>query len=377
MKNMFIITLLIIFILINAFVYFRIRGVLPNNIYAKVAFNLVFAAIIGVFLFAVFSRSHLSLRTFSIINNYTVTWLLSAVYFMLLCLLVGIVNILNNRFHFLPFDTHTLFAKRLIMLSQFTLIAVVLVMGRCNFNNKKVEQFSISINKKANVETLKIVAASDLHLGYSIDKSEFQKIVDLINSRNPDIVLFAGDIADMHSQPLAAQNMHEEFLQIRAPLGIYAVVGNHECYGDAENTVEYLRSADVTVLRDSIVLLDSGFYIAGRNDKAVRNRQELSALLANIDKQKPIILLDHQPFNLEQAQENGIDLQISGHTHGGQLFPFTLITKFIYEQQHGYLKKGETHYYISSGIGGWGAKLRIGSQSKIAEITLHFEKQTQ
>lgn len=296
---------------------------------------------------------------------------------MLLCLVVGIINILNNRFHFLPFDTHTLSAKRIIIFAEFAIVAIVLIVGRCNFGNKKIEHLNISLNKKANVETLKIVAASDFHLGYSINKSDLKEMVDLINSQNPDIILLAGDIADMHSQPLVEQNMKEEFLQFRAPLGVYAVVGNHECYGDTENTVEYLRSAGIIVLRDSIVHLSNDIYIAGRNDKTIRNRKNLNELLADFDKQKTVILLDHQPFNLEQAQENGVDLQISGHTHGGQLFPFTLITKFIYEKQHGYLKKGETHYYISSGIGGWGAKLRIGSQSEIVDITLNFEKQNQ
>ena len=353
MKNMFRITLLTIFILINAFVYFRIRGVLPDNIPAKIVFNLVFAAIIGIFLFSIFFRLHLATRTYSLINNYSVTWLLTAFYFILTCLIVGIVNILNNRFHFLPFGTHTLFARRVIILAEFAFVAIILIFGRCNFNNKKVEQLSISINKKANTETLKIVAASDFHLGYSIDKFDLKNMVELINSQNPDIILLIGDIADMHSQPLVAQNMREEFLQLRAPLGVYAVVGNHECYGDTENTVNYLKSAGIIVLRDSIVLLPNDIYIAGRNDKTMRNRKELSALLQNIDKQKPVILLDHQPFNLEQAQANGVDLQLSGHTHGGQIFPFTLITKSIYEQQHGYLQKGETHYYVSSGIGGW------------------------
>ena len=374
MKNMFIITLLTIFILVNAFVYFRIRGVLPNSIHAKIVFNLIFFAIIGIFLFGIFFRSHLSPRIFSIINNYSITWLLAAFYFMLICAVVGIINILNNRFHFLPLDTHTLSARRLIIFVEFAFIALIFIIGRYNFNNKIVEKLDISISKKAKIETLKIVAASDLHLGYSNNKSDFKKMVDLINSQNPDIILLVGDIADMHSQPMTAQNMKEEFLQFRAPLGIYAVVGNHECYGDTENTVEYLESAGVIVLRDSLVLLNSDIYIVGRNDKAIRNRKELNTLLKNIDKQKPIILLDHQPFNLKQAQDNGVDLQLSGHTHAGQVFPFTLITKWVYEQQHGYLKKGETHYYISSGIGAWGPKLRIGSQSEIVNITLRFEK---
>lgn len=371
---MFRLTLLTVFILVNTFMYFRTRSVLPGNVFAKIVFNVVFAAIVGIFLFSMFYRSHMSLHTYSIINSYSIAWLLAAFYFMLVCLVVGIVNILNNRFHFLPFDTHTIFAKRIIIFAEFAIVAAILIAGYCNFNSKKIEHLSLSINKKANVETLKIVAASDFHLGYLIDKSDLKKMVDVINAQNPDIVLLAGDIVDMHSKPIVEQNMREEFLQLRAPLGVFAITGNHECYGDTENTVKYLQSAGIIMLRDSVVHLNNGIYIAGRNDKTIRNRKELNELLQNIDKQKPVILLDHQPFNLEQAQQNEVDLQLSGHTHGGQIFPFTLITKSVYEQQHGYLQKGKTHYYTSSGIGGWGTKLRVGSQSEIVSITLHFEK---
>jgi predicted MPP superfamily phosphohydrolase len=287
-------------------------------------------------------------------------------------LIVGLINILNKYFHFLPFNPNLVEAKRIIIFSALALIASAIIWGQYNFNNIKIEKFDININKTAKVETLKIVAASDLHLGYSINKKYLKKFVDLINSRKPDIILLVGDIADSDSEPVIRQNMKEEFLQLQAPLGVYGVIGNHECYGDMENTVNYLKSAGIVMLRDSSVLLDNDIYIAGRNDKTIKNRKKLDELLKNIDRQKPVILLDHQPFNLEQACENGIDLQLSGHTHGGQIFPLTLITKSIYESQHGYLKKGDTHYYISSGIGGWGPKLRIGSQSEIVEITLHF-----
>jgi predicted MPP superfamily phosphohydrolase len=291
---------------------------------------------------------------------------------MLILLFVDIIYLLNKHFHFLPFNLKQIEVKRMIMLSAFALIALIMIWGRYNFYNKKIETLNININKKAKTESLKIVAASDLHLGYSIDKKQLKKIVDLINSQKPDIIMLVGDIADTYSEPVIEQNMKEEFLQLNAPLGVYGVIGNHECYGDTQKTVDYLKSSGIVMLQDSSVLLDNDIYLVGRNDKSIRNRKTLSELVENIDKQKPVILLDHQPFNLEQAQQNGIDLQISGHTHGGQIFPFTLITNAIYERQHGYLKKENTHYFISSGVGGWGPKLRLGSQTEIVVITLNL-----
>jgi predicted MPP superfamily phosphohydrolase len=296
---------------------------------------------------------------------------------MLAMLFMSLINILNRYFNFLPFNPSQIEIKRIITLSAFALIALIMIWGRYSFNNIKIEKLNININKNTKIETLKIVAASDLHLGYSIDKKYLKKIVDLINSRKPDMILLVGDIADTYSQPLIKQNMKEEFLQLQAPLGVYGVTGNHECYGDMENTVDYLKSAGIIMLQDSSVLVDNDIYIVGRKDRTIKNRKKLDELLQNIDKHKPVILLDHQPFNLNQAQENGIDLQLSGHTHGGQIFPFTLITKSVYEKQHGYLRKNDTHYYITSGTGGWGPKLRIGSQSEIVEITLRFGTENQ
>ncbi|MDR3226068.1 MAG: metallophosphoesterase [Prevotellaceae bacterium] len=371
---MFKIIILLIFIALNAFVYFKVRAILPENIFVKTIFNIFFIVIIGIFAASIFFRERLSLLTLARINNYEMTLLLAFFYLMLILLFVGLISITNKHFHYLPFALNTITAKRTVMLAALGFVALIIIWGRCNFDNIKIEKIDININKKANVETLKIVAASDLHLGYSIDKKNLKEIVALINSLNPDIILLAGDIVDSYSQPVIKQNMKEEFLQLQAPLGVYGVIGNHECYGDAENIVNYLKSAGIIMLQDSSVLLDNEIYIVGRDDKTIKSRKKLDELLQNIDKRKPVILLDHQPFNLELAQENGVDLQISGHTHGGQVFPFNLITKATYEKHHGYLKKENTHYYISSGAGGWGPKLRIGSQSEIIEITVNFTR---
>ncbi|MDR1551988.1 MAG: metallophosphoesterase [Prevotellaceae bacterium] len=372
MKNMFRLVIIIVFVLVSSFAYFKIRNILPEIFWIKLMYNLFFLIIIAIFSISVFFREHLPLNINVLINNYSLTWIIACFYFMLVMLFVGLISVLNKYFHFLPFNPHQIEIKRIIIFAAFAIVVLTIIWGRYNFNNIKIEKLDININKKAKIETLKIVAASDLHLGYSVDKKYLKKYVDLINSRKPDIILLVGDIADTHSQPIIKQNMKEEFLQLQAPLGVYGVIGNHECYGDTQNTVNYLKSAGIVMLQDGLVLIDNDIYIVGRNDKTIKSRKKLDELLQNIDKQKPVILLDHQPFNLNQAQENGVDLQLSGHTHGGQIFPFTLVTKSIYEKHHGYLKKNDTHYYITSGTGGWGPKQRIGSQSEIVEITLRF-----
>ena len=171
--------------------------------------------------------------------------------------------------------------------------------------------------------------------------------------------------------PVIAQHMDEELREIKAPLGVYAINGNHEHYAESPNaTAEYLKSAGIKVLRDEVALVDSSFYIVGRNDRSNLRRMNLNDLMKGLDPTKPTILLDHQPYHLEEAEQNNIDLQISGHTHNGQFFPGNLFVKSMYELGYGYLKKGKTNYYVSSGLGIWGPQYRIGTQSELVVIKL-------
>ncbi len=164
---------------------------------------------------------------------------------------------------------------------------------------------------------------------------------------------------------------------LKSKYGVYAVTGNHEYIGGVQKAKNYLAEHDVNLLNDTANLIDDSFYVAGREDLTINQfsnlrRKSLADVVNGIDKSKPIILLDHQPFKLDKAVENGIDLQLSGHTHHGQLWPFNYITKMVYELSWGYLKKGDTHFYVSSGVGGWGPPIRTVNRSEIISIKLHF-----
>jgi predicted MPP superfamily phosphohydrolase len=161
--------------------------------------------------------------------------------------------------------------------------------------------------------------------------------------------------------------MLAKFQKIKASKGIYAVPGNHEYYGDREKAFRYLSETFI-LLRDSVAQPTEDIYIVGRDDRTNRNRKPLKAIMNGIDHNKLIILLDHQPQHLEEAQEAGVDFQFSGHTHDGQVFPINLIARKLYEKSYGYLRKGNTQYYITSGLGLWGAHLRIGTRSEIVVL---------
>ncbi len=250
-------------------------------------------------------------------------------------------------------------------------VAILMVAGNIVYNNKKRVELDIVLDKSIGYERpLRVVAISDLHLGYGIGKKEFIRWVGMLNKENPDIVLIAGDVIDNNLRPLYEQDMAEVFSLFNAPLGIFAVPGNHEYISGIEKSERFLHDAGIVFLRDSVVFVDDRFYVAGRDDVTNGERKTVPELLSGTDSSVPVIMLDHQPYELGQAAAGGADIQISGHTHRGQVWPVSWITDAIFEKSHGYLVKDRTHFYISSGLGIWGGKFRIGTRSEYVIINI-------
>lgn len=299
------------------------------------------------------------------------TFLIFVIYMTISFLLSDLVRLANHFFHFAP--TGMLVFRQWAALISMGIIAVALMIGSYRFNNPVLVQLKLEVEHPVQHKTMRIVAASDIHLGTSIDKKRLHRYVQLINAQKPDIILLAGDITDRSFGPVLEQKMEEELSQLMAPLGVYAITGNHEYYSGVQDQIaDYLRKSGIRVLHDSTALIDSSFYLIGRDDRTNSNRKSLAELVSGLPTDKPRILLDHQPYNLEQAVDNDIDLQISGHTHEGQFFPGNLIVNKIFEVGHGYKKKGKTHIYVSSGLGIWGPLYRIGTQSELVIIELTY-----
>ncbi len=220
---------------------------------------------------------------------------------------------------------------------------------------------------KAVGKPMKIVMVSDLHAGYLNQVDELNRWIDLINRENPDLILIGGDIIDGHVRPLKEENMAASFHRLKAP--VVACLGNHEYYGGMEGTYDFYKEAGITLLRDQTITFQ-GLNIIGRDDYSNPGRKPLKDLMQGLDMSHYTILLDHQPYHLEEAERAGIDFQFSGHTHRGQLWPMSWITDAIYEDSFGPLQKSGTQYYVSSGIGIWGGKFRIGTRSEYIVGTL-------
>ena len=189
--------------------------------------------------------------------------------------------------------------------------------------------------------------------------------------------MLAGDIVDDRAEILNQRGIGKSFNKLKPKYGIYSINGNHEFINGVKSSDTYAEQFGIKLLLDSSELIDSSFYVIGREDVAMpqftnKQRKSLNEIVSNLDNNLPKILLDHTPVKLEQAEQNGIDLQLSGHTHHGQIWPANIITNMIYELSWGYLKKEETHYYVSSGAGTWGPPVRTGSSSEIVNIKITF-----
>ncbi len=307
-------------------------------------------------------------------------WLGAMVYYLLFTILIDLIRLANAISGFLPPAFFTEEYKLIFFAAVNSAVVLTVVSGYLNARSPVVKKLSISIDKKAgDLKSLKIAVASDIHMGTIIARRSVEKIVKRINSIGADIVLLPGDVVDEDIGPVIKRNLGEFLRNIRSKYGVYAVTGNHEYIGGAEAACKYLEEHGIVELRDRYVKIADSFYVVGREDRASKGfagilRKPLPVLMEGIDKNLPVILMDHQPVHLEEAERSGVDLQLSGHTHHGQLWPFNFITKKIYEVSMGYKKKGNTHIYVSCGVGTWGPPLRTGNRPEILEINIKFRQ---
>lgn len=308
-------------------------------------------------------------------------WFAFMLYFFLWILLIDLIRLANHYFLFFP-----IYVKENYMLIKLITFAVVLIStgaivlaGYLNTRIIDVRTLNITASKKGSgIKELNIVMASDFHLTPVNDGKLLKLIVEKINSLNPDIILFPGDIVDDKAKILDRRNIGKVLEKLKAKYGVYASTGNHEFISGVTQAVEYMEKHGIIVLRDTTIKIDNSFYLSAREDISKKSfsgsdRKTIEKVLAGVDKNFPVILLDHTPLRLDEAMNNDVILQLSGHTHHGQMFPINLITKAIYELSWGYLKKGDTHYYVSSGVGTWGPPVRTGSRSEIVNIKIKFE----
>lgn len=345
----------------NVYVFWRIWQILPFGVPVKV----LILSILSLGLILLFVNFGLGLEKVPLplataVYEIGTSWVFILLYLFMLFLLMDI----GRAVHLIPPSFLHGSVKGSITVTM--LIVGIFIYANINYHHKVRQPLTLKTDKQIG-KPLKIVMLTDLHLGYHNRRAEFSRWVDLMNAEHPDLILIGGDIVDISVHPLLEENVAQEFHRLNAP--VYACLGNHEYYSGDAKARHFYRDAGITLLRDSVAAVD-GINIIGRDDRTNPHRKSVNELMVMADKSKFTILLDHQPYKLDEAEKAGVDFQLSGHTHYGQVWPISWIEDAMYEDAYGPLQKGKTQYYVTSGIGIWGGKFRIGTRSEYLVVNL-------
>ncbi len=369
---------LVIYSALNYLVYSRGLMVFSGNPTLKRWYTIVFWTLVSSFLVGMFWERTASSMASEWVYRVGAFWIAFMFYLLMAILVVDLVRLANYFFHFLPLFTPT--GKLRLGFSILGVVTLVVLGGYINALVTNVKEIPLTIHKTVTgKKEMKILMASDIHLGALIGEHQEQKLVRIIKEQKPDLVLLCGDLVDGDIGPVLRKKLGRHIQEIQTPLGVFAITGNHEYIGGIQKTLPYLQSINIKVLKDEVVTLPNGIQLVGRNDRDSRRMGEaiglkdLKTLVDSLDHTKPIVVMNHQPYNLQEAVEAGADLHLSGHTHHGQLWPLNYITGAIFELSWGLKQKGNSVFYVSSGFGSWGPPVRTGNRPEVVVFNIQFD----
>lgn len=355
-----------IYIIANSYLLIRLHRWLGtcNPLFRKtgicVAISLAYVFLVASLLIAFFLPIGPARRIMKLISNY---WLGILLYLILAVLMADAICFLLFLITKRRLKCRTAAAGGICAVVVLGLSA----WGAYNARIIQVTPYEITVNKDGGrLENLNVVLAADLHLGYNTGTAHMMQMVDKINEQNADLVVFAGDIFDNEYEALDDPEELIAVLQkIQSKHGVYACYGNHDVeekilagftFGGnkkKESSIqmdEFLERAGIHLLQDEAVLIDDSFYLYGRPDaqrpgRGINMRKTAAELMGELDTEKPVIVIDHEPKELQELADAGVDIDLCGHTHDGQMFPANLITALMWENSYGYLKKSEKGPY--------------------------------
>lgn len=359
----------------TAYIYLRFRAVLPRGRRWRLPFTLFFVLEWALYFFGYFAHTELPDPVMVPILMICGTWYIASIYLFTGLLLFDIFRwIYHRRPGLFPawIGVKALRLRRGAYMLLVIFTFGLMIRGYYNVEVPTVKHIHITIPKTVpGRDSLRVVMMSDTHFGESIGKRNARRFVAMSNAEQPDMVVIAGDVIDYELRIAARERIEEDFRQLRAPLGVYITLGNHEYRANRIAKQRWLRRTGGTLLIDSIVHPDSTFTLIGRDDATNHRRTSLSRLMRGVDRSRPVIIVDHQP-KFREVVMNGGDLGLFGHTHAGQVWPFSWIVKIAYAHSYGYFREGHSQFYISSGIGCAGPPYRIGTRSELVVLHIKF-----
>ena len=366
---------------INYYIFIRGWQTLIIYPHLKIIYLILFLIVSLSFIISKFLTERIPSFLYDTLQWIGSFWFAFMLYFFLSIVLLDVLRLINHFFSFFPASVISNYNvwKFGILLVVVAVSSAIVFAGYINTRILNVKNLEITLDKRSSsLNELRIVSFADIHLTAMNNEKLLSRIIDKSNDLNPDIVLIPGDFVDEKSGWLKARGIGESFFRIKSKYGVYACTGNHEYIVGVSDAADFIRSHNITLLQDKMIMVDSSFCIAARDDHSKKqftgkDRKPLKEILGERNADLPLILMDHTPFGLVEAEENKVDLQLSGHTHHAQLWPLNFITQFIYEKDYGYLKKGKTQYYVTCGVGTWGPPVRTGSRTEIVNIKVKFE----
>ncbi len=369
-----------LYAIINYYIFIRGWQALEGFPHIRILYLIILLILSLSYIAAKFLVSYLPLYIYNIMLWIGSFWFALMLYFFLFIVFLDFIRLFNWGLDFFPnnIKEHYLVTKQIAAIVILFVVTAIIISGFINTRNIRTKTLNIEISRKeCKLDKLNAVLVSDIHLSPMDGESFLSKIVTRINSLEPDIIFFAGDIVDDKPSVLNGNNIGSSFLKLKSRYGIFSSTGNHEFITGIKEAEKYILDFNLNLLRDSSIRIDDGFIVAARDDRSKRSftgeeRLPLEKIINETDRKYPIILMDHTPFGLDEAERNGVALQLSGHVHNGQLFPLNFITNMIYEKGWGYLKKGNTQFYVSCGAGTWGPPVRTGSYPEIVNLKIKF-----
>ncbi len=366
-----------LYALVNFYVLARGWTILPRRASVRSAYFLA-----GLFLMSAYVLARVFPAAGPLLARIGSWWIGAVLYLFLLTLLADLVRVLNRRFAFLPPGTKEvrLLRRRQVAALIALLAAALLGYGAWNASRLRVTTVPLRIPKPVGgLSRLRIAFLSDLHLGGMRGESFLRRTLRRLEELRADLVVLGGDVLDVELEEDTARILVANLSGIKPPLGLYAVLGNHEYLCGAERSAALLARAGATLLRDELAQPVPGLYLAGRDDLSRRwrlsERRPLSGIVSGRDERSPLIVVDHQPSSpaLAEAAAGGADLILSGHTHGGQLFPWNWVVRIFFSKIYGLYREGGAFVYVTSGAGTWGPAARVGADPEIALLEITFQ----
>ncbi|HLP58648.1 MAG TPA: metallophosphoesterase [Candidatus Deferrimicrobium sp.] len=371
---MFLVSILLIYTVPTIYAYFRLKKFFPRPL-PKIVFTLFYLFVaFGFFIGEILSHRTSGggwLKYIILVGFYTLPFLL---YLLLAVFLLDILRGANRLLKIVPVEAirNRKFQSTTIWM-LFVIPIIIVFMGAIHAKTIRVNRYEVDIPRKsAVINHLKIALASDFHLGQITDKRFLEEFTGVLQTLNPDIILLPGDIIEGRRDDEKTTAFARQFRLIKSKYGLYGALGNHDSHNRDEN-LKFFADAGIKVLADEIIPIANSFYLVGRNDARSDNRKPIDVLLRQTANDLPVIVLDHRPTDIEAASQSGVDIQLSGHTHNGQLFPLNFIVGEMYGLAWKYRKVRNTHLFVTSGIFVWGPPVRTAGDSEIMIIDVNFE----